>query len=183
MTQRHSGTATQLSICEQAQLQSRPSVPTIAIVDDDSVQLSIYKKQFAKMGANVITFSSGEEFARSVGLVSRFLSHLVRLSQHICLSRHISILSSFLALFHPVCLSISASRVCDSYSSSESKFDLVVMDYVMPGMNGVETITNCESLLQNTSVCVLSGNSLEQKDETFLDGRGDCSFTRWHLLC
>ena len=35
-------------------------MPTIAIVDDDSVQLSIYKKQFAKMGANVVTFSSGE---------------------------------------------------------------------------------------------------------------------------
>ena len=60
---------------------------------------------------------------------------------------------------------------------------MVVMDYVMPGMNGVETITNCESLLQNTSVCVLSGNSLEQKDQLFLDGRGDCSLTRWHLLC
>ena len=63
------------------------AVPTIAIVDDDSVQLSIYKKQFAKMGANVVTFSSGQDF------VSR--------------------------------------------SSSESKqFDLVVMDYVMPGMSG-----------------------------------------------
>ena len=39
---------------------SSSAVPTIAIVDDDSVQLSIYKKQFAKMGANVVTFSSGE---------------------------------------------------------------------------------------------------------------------------
>ena len=58
-------------------------MPTVAIVDDDSVQLSIYKKQFAKMGAKVVTFASGQEFV--------------------------------------------------SQSISEAKFDLVVMDYVMPG--------------------------------------------------
>ena len=115
-------TALLLSICEQAQLQSGPSVPTIAIVDDDSVALSIYKKQFSKLGANVVTFSSGEEFARSVGLDSRFLSHLVVCPDiSVCLDT--TLFSHPFSLFFTlhVCLSLPlSSRVCVSVTRVQS---------------------------------------------------------------
>ena len=38
--------------------------PAIALVDDDAVQLQLLKAQFTKLGANVSTFSSGDEFLR-----------------------------------------------------------------------------------------------------------------------
>jgi len=58
-------------------------------------------------------------------------------------------------------------------------WDLVVVDYVMPVLNGIETIAAFTAeMLQNTKVCLLSGASLESEGQSILGDLGLSWFTK-----
>lgn len=60
-----------------------------------------------------------------------------------------------------------------SRGNHECFFDLIVVDYVMPKMNGVKMIS-CLPVptFTQTLVCVLTGGELEQQDKIYMHNRG-----------
>jgi len=65
-----------------------------------------------------------------------------------------------------------------------SCWDLVVVDYVMPVLNGIETIASFTSeMLLHTKVCLLSGNAIGEEGQHFLDDLGLSSFQKTPQAC
>lgn len=111
------------------------SPPLVALIDDDAVQLQIYRSQFNAMGASVSIFQSGQEFLGAAG-------------------------------------------------EDPSNWDLVVVDYHMPGMNGIETIQNFgEHAPRDTEICLLSGNDLHEDDATLMSQLGLRFVPKTHKAC
>lgn len=105
----------------------------LALIEDDYVQRLSMEAQLSRLGAEVTTFSSGEEFLR---------------------------------------------KGCSSIEQGFTPWDLIIVDYVMPEMNGIETISSLPSEVTDTSrVCVVSGNDLGAQDQSYLDTR-DMIFVR-----
>ena len=104
----------------------------LALIEDDYVQRLSMEAQLSRLGAEVTTFSSGEEFLR---------------------------------------------KGC-SIEQGFTPWDLIIVDYVMPEMNGIETISSLPSEVTDSSrVCVVSGNDLGAQDQSYLDTR-DMIFVR-----
>ena len=68
--------------------------------------------------------------------------------------------------------------------AKEEKFDLVLSDMVMPGMNGVETCGAIKEVSPDTEVVLISGHpdEVEKKKDAFIKAGGSDHFLRKPFL-
>lgn len=96
-----------------------------------------------------------------------------------------------------VCLGLEAEltdagyQVNSAYSGEEAvekvkqeKFDLVLCDMVMPGMNGVDTCWEIKRICPETEVVLVSGHpdEVEKRKDAFIEAGGSDHFVRKPFL-
>lgn len=110
----------------------------VALIDDDMVQLHLYRVQLTQLGAVVSTFTSGTEFL----------------------------------------------KLKDHGERGNFSWDFIVVDYMMPGLNGIETIDELGAdTLASTKVFLFSGTSLSPKDEAKVATMGLELFSKCPTVC
>lgn len=88
---------------------------------------------------------------------------------------NLKVAKKFLAMFKLEIDLVESGQECINLIKNDNRYDLIFMDIMMPGMNGVETLKELEKIEEfNTPVVALTANAIEGMREKYLsDGFND----------